>query len=85
MRGRRRATPTAPQGRRGDSGLLLHRYRDIAVRRETNLVAFHVGHETTVDVVVVAFVPTLATISLGQLDAVVFDPIYGADVGTVRA
>jgi hypothetical protein len=39
-----------------NSGLLLHRRRDIAVRRQTDLVAFHVGHETAVDVVVVAFV-----------------------------
>ena len=39
-----------------NSGLLLHRHRDIAVRRQTDLVAFHVGHETAVDVVVVAFV-----------------------------
>jgi hypothetical protein len=41
-------------------------------RRETNLIAFHVGHETAVDVVVMAFVPTLATVSLSQFDAVFF-------------
>jgi hypothetical protein len=28
--------------------------------------------------VVVAFVPTLATVSLGQFDAVIFDPIVDA-------
>src|SRR4026208_1853282 len=52
-----------------ESGLLLHRHRDVAVRRETNLVAFHVRHETAVDIVVVAFVPTLAAVSLSQFDA----------------
>src|ERR1700716_2726970 len=68
-----------------NSGLLLHRHRNVAVRRQTDLVAFHVGHETAVDVMVVAFVLPLATVSLGQLDAVVFDPIDGAEMHTVRA
>ena len=36
-------------------------------------VAFHLGHETSVDIVVITFVTTLATVSLGQLDAVVFE------------
>jgi len=31
------------QGRWRDSALLLHRHCDVAVRREANLVAFHVG------------------------------------------
>ena len=44
-----------------------------------------VGHETSVDIVVMTFVTTLATVSLGQLDAVVFDSIYGADMDAVRA
>jgi hypothetical protein len=58
---------------------------DLSGSREANLVAFHVRHETAVDVVVVAFVPTLATVSLGQFDAVIFDPIDGADMDAVRA
>src|SRR6476660_10515114 len=80
--GRRANHPAALQG---ESGLLLHRHCHVAVRRETNFVSFHVGHETTVDVVVMAFVPTLTTASLGQFDAVLFDPIDGADVNAVRA
>jgi hypothetical protein len=32
-----------------------------------------------------AFVPTLATVSLGQFDAVPFNPIDGADMDTVCA
>jgi hypothetical protein len=32
-----------------------------------------------------ASVPTFATISLGQFDAVPFDPIDGADMDAVRA
>jgi hypothetical protein len=35
--------------------------------------------------VVVAFVPTFATVSLGQFDAVIFDPVDGADMDAVRA
>src|SRR6476646_7767325 len=78
-------TYNSAQGLWRESGLLLHRHRDVAVRRETNLVAFHVGHETAVDVVVMAFVPTLAAVSLSQFDAVLFDPIDGADMNAVRA
>jgi hypothetical protein len=32
-----------------------------------------------------AFVPTLATVSLGQFDAVLLDPVDGADMDAVRA
>jgi hypothetical protein len=64
---------------------LLHRHRDVAVRRETNLVAFYVGHEAAVDVVMMASVSTLATVSLGEFDAVLFDPIDGADMDAVSA
>ena len=64
---------------------MLHRHRDVTIRGETNLVAFHVGHEAAVDVVMMASVPTLATVSLGQFDAVLFDPIDGADMDAVRA
>jgi hypothetical protein len=32
-----------------------------------------------------AFVPTLPTVSLGQFDAVLFDPIDGADMDAIRA
>ena len=71
--------------KRWNLGLLLHRHRDVAVRRETNLIAFHVGYKTAVDIVVVTSMPTLATVSLGQLDAVVFGPIYGADMDAIRA
>jgi hypothetical protein len=35
--------------------------------------------------VMMAFVPTLATVSLGQFDAVLFDPIDGADMDAIRA
>jgi hypothetical protein len=68
-----------------DSALLLHRHRDVAVRRETNLVAFYVGHEAAVDVVMMASVSALATVSLGEFDAVLFDPIDGADMDAVSA
>src|SRR6188474_1067269 len=87
IRDRRNVEPTIPQRSRGlrDSGLLLYRHCDVAVRREANLVAFHIRHETAVDVVMMAFVPTLATVSLGQFDAVLFDPIDGADMDAVRA
>jgi hypothetical protein len=64
---------------------LLHRHRDVAVRRETNLVAFYVGHEAAVDVVMMASVSALATVSLGEFDAVLFDPIDGADMDAVSA
>src|SRR6185312_447063 len=74
-----------PSGRRRDSGLLLHGHRDVTVRGETDLVAFHVGHEASVDIVMMAFVPTLPTVSLGQFDAVLFDPIDGADMDAIRA
>ena len=41
--------------------------------------------QTAVDIVMMAFVPTLATVSLGQFDAVLFDPVDGADMDAVRA
>jgi hypothetical protein len=34
---------------------------------------------------VMAFVPTLAAVSLSQFDAVLFDPIDGADMDAIRA
>ena len=62
-----------------------HGHRDVTVRGETNLVAFDGGHETAVDIVMMAFVPTLATVSPGQFDAILFDPVDGADMDAVRA
>src|SRR4029079_11322791 len=44
------------------------------------------GVETTpLSIEVMAFVPTLATVSRSQFDAVLFDPIDGADMNAVRA
>src|SRR5262249_6486803 len=84
-RERARLSECSASGRRRDSGLLLHRHRDGAGCRETNLVAFHIGPEAVVDVVIMASVPTLATVSLGQFDAILFDPVDGADMDAVRA
>src|SRR5262249_61924243 len=44
-RERARLSECSASGRRRDSGLLLHRHRDVAVCRKTNLDAFHLGHE----------------------------------------
>jgi hypothetical protein len=44
--------------------LLFHRYGDVAVRREPNLVTFHVGNKTAIEVVVMTFVAALTTVGL---------------------
>src|SRR6516165_5988155 len=62
---------------------LLHHHRNSRVGGEADLVAFDVCDESLVDVVVMALVAALAAVLLGQLDAVAFDAVDGADVNAV--
>jgi hypothetical protein len=52
-----------------NSGLLLHRHRNVAVRRQTDLVAFHVGHETAVDATIRGQIPSKQVFPSRESDA----------------
>ena len=75
---------------RRDGGLLLlffllHGDRHGSVRRQADLVAFHLGDQALVDEVMMSPVAALAAVLLRQLDPAAFDLVHGADVDTVGA
>ena len=64
---------------------LFHRDSNGSDRRQANLVSFYAGDEAAIDEVVMAFVAAFATVLLGQLNAVAFNFINGADVDAIGA
>src|SRR6202041_3907301 len=50
---------------------------------EPHLVAFNVGHQAAVNIMVMALVRALTAVLLGQLDPVALDLVDGADVNAV--
>src|ERR1700752_1939156 len=64
---------------------LLHRYSNICVRGEPDLVSFDFRNEAFVDEVMVALVGALAAFLSRQLDATAFDPVHSTDMHAVSA
>src|SRR5688572_3296156 len=81
--------PIAGEG--GVRSLFLEAHRDVAVRGQAHLVALDFGDEAGGDEVVMALVAPRSfrdlgtAVLLGQLDAVAFDAVDGADMHAVGA
>jgi hypothetical protein len=56
---------------------------DRCVCRKANLLSFDIGDQAQGDEVMMAFVPTFATVRLGELDLAVLNAINGPDMNAV--
>ena len=63
----------------------LEHERDVAIGRKADGVVVDGGNKSAIDKMVVSFVAALSLILFGQLDAVTFYPIDGADMHAVSA
>jgi hypothetical protein len=69
--------------RRAYSSVLFEGDGNVAIGGKTKLVAFDVGHQTDIDVVMMVGLVALAAIVFGHLDAAALDVVNGADMNAV--
>jgi hypothetical protein len=63
--------------------LFFKGHRDRRVGREANLLAFDIGDQAQVDEVMMAFVPAVAAVGLGELDSTILNAVDGPNVDAV--
>jgi hypothetical protein len=65
--------------------VLFHCYSDRAIRRQANLIAFYLGDQTKVDIVVMERLMALAAVIFCQFNPIFFHPVDGTDVHAIGA